>query len=179
MSTSKKVCVFCSASDRVDAAYKTAAQTLGSLIGQRNHSLVWGGGKVGLMGEVARSAQSAGATLFGVIPESMQDIEIAYTDADQLVVTQTMRERKALMDSEADAFIILPGGIGTLEELTEIMVLRYLKYHDRPIILINTNNFYDPFIKLMQHYVDEKFAKPKHMNLFTVVDTPAQALDLL
>ncbi|WP_432797948.1 TIGR00730 family Rossman fold protein [Poriferisphaera sp. WC338] len=175
----KKICVFCSASDRVADIYKDAARELGRLIGEGGHTLVWGGGKVGLMGEVARSAQSAGADLYGVIPESMQDIEIAYHDADELVVTQTMRERKGLMDAKSDAFIVLPGGIGTLEELSEIMVLRYLKYHDRPIVLVNVQGFYDPFVTLMQHYIGEEFAKPTHMDLFTVVGSVEEAMNVV
>ncbi|QQE10643.1 TIGR00730 family Rossman fold protein [Planctomycetota bacterium] len=175
----KKICVFCSASDRVDDIYKNAARELGNLIGEGGHTLVWGGGKVGLMGEVARAAQVSGAELYGVIPESMQDVEIAYTDADELVVTQTMRERKGLMDAKSDVFIVLPGGIGTLEELTEIMVLRYLKYHDRPLVLVNINGFYKPFVKLMEHYVQEKFAKEKHLTLYEVVDSVEDAMQAI
>ena len=160
----------------MDEKYKEAARELGRLIGEGRHVLVWGGGKVGLMGEVARAAQESGAALYGVIPESLQDVEIAYADADELVVTQTMRERKGLMDSQSDGFVVLPGGIGTLEELSEIMVLRYLKYHDRPIVLVNVDGFYDPFVVLMQHYISEKFARPKHLELFRVVDSVEQAM---
>jgi uncharacterized protein (TIGR00730 family) len=176
---SRSICVYCSSSDQVDRAHFAVAEQLGSAIGQHGDTLVWGGGRVGLMGQVARSAHAHGGKVVGVIPESMTNVEIAYHEADELIVTQTMRQRKAIMDQKSDAFVILPGGFGTLEELAEMITLKLLKYHDRPIVIINVDNFYDPLIELFEHFIEHQFAKPKHRQLYHVVTEVAEVFKAL
>lgn len=159
----KSICVYCSSSDHIDPLFRGPAKELGRLIGERGDQLIYGGGSVGLMGEVARAVHAAGGKVVGVIPESLTTAEIAYGQADELIVTQTMRERKQIMDERADAFVVLPGGFGTLEELAEILVLKILGYTDRPLIIVNPDGFYDPLVELFNHFVEHKFAQPKHL----------------
>lgn len=166
----KSICVYCSSSDHIDPAFRGPAKALGTLIGQRGDQLIYGGGSVGLMGEVARSVHAAGGKVVGVIPQSLTTAEIAYHNADELIVTDTMRERKQIMDERADAFVVLPGGFGTLEELAEILVLKILGYTDRPLIIVNPDGFYDPLVELFNHFVEHKFAKPKHLAMCSFVD---------
>ena len=170
------ICVYCSSSDDIDRQYFDTARELGTALGQRNDTLIYGGGSVGLMGEVARSCHEHGGKVVGVIPESLKTAEIAYHQADELIVTETMSERKQLMFTRGDAFIILPGGFGTLEELAEVLVLRVLKYQDRPIIILNCHGFYDRLVDLFEHFIEEKFAKPKHRALYSVLTTVDEAL---
>lgn len=165
----RSVCVYCSSTDGLDPRFVEQARRMGTLIGQRGDRLVWGGGRVGLMGEVARAARQAGAETFGVIPESMTDVEVADYEAE-LVITETMRQRKHRMDQEADAFVVLPGGFGTLEELAEVLVLRILKYHDRPIVIVNIDGFYDPLVQLFDHFVDHGVARRRYLDLVHVVE---------
>jgi len=176
---STNVCVYCSSSDEIDREFFTHARQLGESLGKRGDTLVYGGGSVGLMGEVARACHDQGGKVVGVIPESLKTAEIAYHQADELIVTETMSERKKLMFTKGDAFIILPGGFGTLEELAEVIVLRVLKYQDRPIIILNCLGFYDPLIELFDHFIEHNFAKPKHRELYTVVKTVEEAVAAL
>ncbi len=170
MSTpNRSICVYCSSRDALPDSHFDQARRLGTAIGERGDRLVWGGGRVGLMGEVARAVRDAGGETFGVIPESMTDREIADYEAHKLIVTETMRQRKERMDHEADVFIVLPGGFGTLEELAEVLVLRILHYHDRPIILVNADGFYDPLLALFDHYVQTGMASQKHRDIVQVV----------
>ena len=152
------VCVFCSSADGLPEEYRSAARDLGAELARRGHRLVYGGGNVGLMGEVARSVHSHGGTVVGVIPQGLVDRELAYDPADELLVTQTLRERKAEMDARADAFVALPGGFGTLEELLEVLTLRQLRLHDRPIVLVNVAGYWDPFLAMVADMVDQGFA---------------------
>ncbi len=175
----RNVCVFCASSNHVGPQFFEAARRLGTIIGQRGDTLIWGGGRVGLMGEVARAVRAAGGRIVGVIPESMTSVEIAFHEADELIVTETMRQRKGLMDEKADAFVVLPGGFGTLEELSEIMVLRILGYHHRPVVLVNAQGFYDPLLKLFDHFVAANFARPSHLEHLHVVREPEQAYDYI
>ena len=147
-----KICVFCSSSDAVGEGYRRDAAELGRLIGSAGHSLVWGGGDVGLMGAVARGAKAAGAAVVGVIPSFMNKPGVAYDQADELIVTADMRERKALMEDMAEAFIALPGEFGTLEEITEVITLRTFGVWAKPLVLVNTSGFYDPLRELFERY---------------------------
>ncbi len=167
----RSICVYCSSSDHIDPAFRKPAKDLGRLIATHGDTLVYGGGSVGLMGDCARAVHAFGGKVVGVIPQSLTTAEIAYHHADELIVTQTMRERKQIMDERADAFVVLPGGFGTLEELSEILVLKILGYTDRPLIIVNPDGFYDPLIELFNHFVQHKFAKPKHLELVTFVQT--------
>lgn len=173
------ICVYCSSSDRIKRDYFPVAAEMGRLIGERGDTLIWGGGRVGLMGETARAVHASGGRVIGVIPQSLTSVEIAYQEADELIVTETMRERKHIMDERSDAFVILPGGFGTLEELAEILVLRILRYHDRPIVLLNTLGFYDKLLALFEHFVTEKFASQKHLDMIHVVATPGEVYEAL
>jgi cytokinin riboside 5'-monophosphate phosphoribohydrolase len=173
------VCVYCSSSDAIDRRFFQAAQQLGAAIGKRGDTLIYGGGSVGLMGEVARACHKHGGRVVGVITETLKTAEIAYHNADELIVTETMSERKTQMFTHGDAFVILPGGFGTLEELAEVLVLRILKYQDRPIVILNCHGFYDPLIDLFDHFIEQQFAKPKHRELYHVVETVDGALAAL
>jgi cytokinin riboside 5'-monophosphate phosphoribohydrolase len=173
------ICVFCSSSDAVHAAYREAAADLGGRIGGAGHTLVWGGGDVGLMGAVARGAKEAGGTVVGVIPAFMHRQGVAYGKADRMVVTQDMRERKAAMEDMADAFVALPGGFGTLEEITEVITLRTFGVWAKPLVLVNTKGFYDPLRELFERYYAECFAKPDFRAVCAFVDAPAQAMDYI
>ncbi|MGB1124103.1 MAG: TIGR00730 family Rossman fold protein [Phycisphaeraceae bacterium] len=175
----KSICVYCGSSEDIDPAYRQAAKDLGRLIAEHGDQLVYGGGSVGLMGDCARAVHEFGGKVVGVIPESLSSVEIAYHNADELIVTQTMRERKQIMDDRADAFVVLPGGFGTLEELAEILVLKILNYTDRPLIVVNPDGFYDPLIELFNHFVDKQFAKTKHLALVSFVDAVEDVYGLI
>jgi uncharacterized protein (TIGR00730 family) len=172
------VCVFCSSAGGLPEVYRAAARDLGAELAQRGHRLVYGGGNVGLMGEVARAVHAHGGTVVGVIPQGLVDRELAYDPADELLVTTTMRERKAEMDARADAFVALPGGFGTLEELLEVLTLRQLRLHDRPIVLVNVAGYWDPFLSMVADMVDQGFAPLGEGVLFQVAKTPSEAVDL-
>lgn len=172
------VCVFCASADGLPEVYLDAARRLGAELARRGHRLVYGGGNVGLMGEVARAVHAGGGKIFGAIPRSLVDRELAYGPADELLVTETLRERKAAMDARADAFIALPGGFGTLEELLEVVTLRQLGLHDRPIVLLNVAGYWDPFLALVRSLLEQGFAPRGEGELFEVADTAEKALDL-
>jgi uncharacterized protein (TIGR00730 family) len=172
------VCVFCSSAGGLPEDYRSAARELGAELARRGHRLVYGGGNVGLMGEVARSVHTHGGTVVGVIPQGLVDRELAYDPADELLVTGTLRERKAEMDARADAFVALPGGFGTLEELLEVLTLRQLRLHDRPIVLVNVAGYWDPFLAMVSDMVAQGFAPLGEGVLFQVAKTAAAAVDL-
>jgi len=172
----KSVCVYAASSGAVDAQFAAAADLLGTLLGQRGYTLVYGAGNVGLMGVVARAVHAAGGRVVGVIPERLRDLELAYEDADELIVTQTMRERKALMEERADAFIALPGGFGTLEELIEVMVLKQLDYHQKPIVALNVDGAFDHLLSYFGHLCEKRFIKESHLDLIHVTDHAEHAL---
>lgn len=167
----KSICVYCGSSEEIDPALRQTAKDLGRLIAHNGDTLVYGGGSVGLMGDCARSVHEHGGRVVGVIPDSLKGPEIAYHNADELIITDTMRQRKQIMDDRADAFVVLPGGFGTLEELAEILVLKILGYTDRPLIVVNPAGFYDPLKELFDHFVQQKFAKPKHLAMVSFVET--------
>lgn len=175
----KSVCVFCSSSDAVAQLYFKLAEELGRQIARFNYSLVYGGGSIGLMGVVARNAQRHGSKVVGVIPEALNLPGIVYDEADELIVTRCMRERKAAMEKQGDAFIGLPGGFGTLEEILEIITLKQLQYHNKPIVLVNSAGFFNNLISLFEHIYCENFAKSKHRQLYRVVNDACSALDYI
>lgn len=164
----KLLCVYCSSSDRLDPKYTAATEQLGHELVAHGYGLVYGGGKTGLMGAVARAVKSRGGHVVGVIPEFMKARELAYDEADELVTVVTMRERKLLMEARADAFVALPGGFGTLEEIMEILTLRQLDVVKKPCVFFNQDGFYDDLIKLFEKMLAEKFFKASNMDLFRV-----------
>lgn len=173
------LCVYCGSRRGVRAAYPAAAQALGRGIGERGWRLVYGGGKVGLMGEVADAALAAGARVIGVIPQSLQQREVGHRGLHEMHVVATMHQRKQMMAERASAFVALPGGIGTLEELYEVWTWRQLGYHDKPIALLNVAGYYDDLLAFMRRTVSEGFlAQTQHDNLW-VSDRVDDLLDRL
>jgi len=171
------ICVYCSSSDSIADTYPPVARALGRELGRRGHSLVYGGGAVGLMGVLAHATRKAGGEIAGVIPSKLQDREgIAY-DADELIVTETMRERKGIMVRRADAFVVLPGGYGTLEEFMEVLTLKQLGYHDPPISILNVDGFFDTLLDFFGELREGQFARKAITDLVHVVSTPEEALD--
>lgn len=170
----RALCVYCSSSDRLDPKYVETATAIGREMVLRGWNLVYGGGKVGLMGAVAKSVKSSGGRVIGVIPDFMKAKELAYDEADEMVTVVTMRERKLLMETRADAFLALPGGWGTLEELMEILTLRQLDVLRKPVVLYNQDGFYDELLAFFRRMIDERFNRPTNLDLFHVATTPAQ-----
>lgn len=167
----KLLCVYCSSSDRLDPKYADAATAFGRELVTRGWGLVYGGGKTGLMGAVARSVKASGGMVVGVIPEFMKAKELAYDEADEIVTVVTMRERKLLMETRADAFVALPGGWGTLEEIMEIITLRQLDVVRKPCVFLNQDGFYDDLLRLFARMLADRFFKPSNMDLFSVATT--------
>jgi uncharacterized protein (TIGR00730 family) len=149
------VCVYCSSSETIGAGYVELAAEVGRRIAADGHGLVSGGGRVSMMGAVARAARAGGAHTVGVIPAHLVPLEVADTDADELIVVDTMRERKQIMDARADAFLALPGGIGTLEELFEVWTARSLEMHAKPVVVLDPDGFYAP----LWSYLDDLRAR--------------------
>ena len=175
----KLICVYCSSSDRLDAKYYAAAEALGRALAARGWGLVYGGGKVGLMGVLARAVKAGGGRVVGVIPQFMCDKELAYDEADELVKVLTMRERKMLMESRADAFVALPGGWGTLEEIMEILTLRQLDVIRKPCVFLNQDGFYDELFRFFGKMVEARFNKPTNLSLFEVARTVDETVAFL
>jgi uncharacterized protein (TIGR00730 family) len=167
----KLLCVYCSSSDRLDPRYPAAAAELGREMVRRGWGLVYGGGKTGLMGATARAVKESGGRVVGVIPEFMKARELAYDEADEIVTVVTMRERKLLMETRADAFVALPGGFGTLEEIMEILTLRQLDVVRKPCVFFNQDGFYDDLLRLFDRMLAERFFKPSNLDLFRVAIT--------
>jgi hypothetical protein len=168
----KLLCVYCSSSREVAPAYAEAAEAIGRELVGRGWGLIYGGGKIGLMGAVARGVKAADGVVVGVIPEFMKSRELAYLEADELVTVQTMAERKQAMIARADGFLALPGGIGTLEEIAEVLTLRYLAQLDKPVVFFNQNGFYDHLLRFFQHLGQERFRSMD--GLFAVANTRAE-----
>nr|PZN42781.1 MAG: TIGR00730 family Rossman fold protein [Bacillota bacterium] len=169
----KALCVYCSSSDAVDPVFFAAARELGAAMARQGYALVWGGTRVGLMGALARSVQEHGGRVIGVIPRALAERGIGYEGADELFVTRDLRERKAVMEARASGFVALPGGFGTLEELLEILTLKQLGYHQKPVVILNVQGFYDPLVELFEHIYRHRFAKPGFRQLYHVAGSVA------
>ena len=172
----KSVCVFCGSRFGSDPQFDQDARELGKLIGKKSWRLVYGGGDVGLMGSVASSVMDAGGTVFGIIPKKLLDREVGKQDITELVISQGMFDRKERMIDESDAFVALPGGLGTLDELLEVMTLKQLGYHDKPILLIGGNAFWQPALGLFEHIVRHQFAESSALGFAEQVGSPALAI---
>ncbi len=171
------VCVFCSSSGRIDPSYVELAGAVGTELARRGHSLVSGGGSVSCMGAVARAARAGGAHTIGVIPQVLLDLEVADHESDVLLVTDDMRARKALMDERSDAFLTLPGGLGTLEELLEIWVSRTLAMHAKPVVVLDPDGLYVPLRAQVDLLVDRGFVRPGARDGLTWVTDVTAAFD--
>lgn len=179
MNEIRAICVFCASSQSVDESFKSVALELGRELGKKGIELVYGGASIGLMGCVARGVHEEKGRVIGVLPEIFTSKDIKYSKADELIVTRDMRERKAVMDQRSDAFIVLPGGIGTLEEAMEILSMRQLRLTDKPLVFINTQGFYDGLCATFDEMVDLKFTKPSIKDMYAMVPDPKSALDYL
>lgn len=171
------VCVFCASASSLERRWLDLAAEFGKALGPRGHTLVSGGGRVGMMGAVADAARASGAHTLGVIPQYLVDLEVADTAADELIVTTDMGERKNIMIERSDAFITLPGGLGTLDELFEVWTTATLDLHVKPIILLNTSGFYDGLLSWLDRLADTEFVRRPALSQLTVVDTVEAALD--
>jgi hypothetical protein len=172
----KRICVFCGSSAGDRPAYTRAAQELGGALARQRLGLVYGGGKVGLMGVLADAALSEGGEVIGVIPQALVDKELAHDDLTELRIVHSMHQRKALMAELAQAFIALPGGYGTLEEFCEILTWSQLGLHRKRCGLLNVEGFYDPFLAQIDHAVEAQFIPQKHRALIQVAQDPAVLL---
>ena len=171
--------VFCASSSTLDRKWLDLATRTGLELATRGHSLVSGGGCVGMMGAVANGTRSGGGHTLGVIPQSLVDLEVADTAADELIVTADMGGRKDLMIEHSDAFITLPGGLGTLDELFEVWTTATLDLHDKPIILLDPDGFYDPLLAWLTHLADTAFVRTSALERVIVAKSIASALDTI
>ena len=175
----KTVCVFASSSNYLDEVYYKDAKELGRLLGQNGYDVVYGGSNLGLMWACAEQAKGNGAKLVGVMPEKLQSMGVFTEGCDEFYVTPGMRERKAKIDSISDAVIALAGGFGTLEELSEMIVQKQLGYNKKPVILLNTNGFYDKLNEFFEVVIEQKFANKNMRSIYYIANTPQEAIDYL
>jgi uncharacterized protein (TIGR00730 family) len=179
MTSIKAVCVYCGSRFGNAEAFSLAAESLGRALARQGVQLVYGGGAVGLMGIVARAAMAEGGHVTGIIPDHLYKREVGLDGLDELLVVDTMHTRKAEMVARSDAFIILPGGIGTLDEMMEILTWRQLELHDKPVILIDIDGYWQPIAKLFDHVIDAGFLQPQAHAYYTLVPDVAGALGAL
>ena len=175
----ERICVFCGASVGVDEHYSRLAADLGAEIARRGYELVYGGGNLGLMGAVSRAAYNGGATVYGIIPGPLAAKEIAGETIGIIEVVETMHQRKARMAELADAFVTLPGGIGTLEELFETISWIQLGIHSKPMGMLNVHGFFDSLLQMLSHQIDQKFIPPRYSSLLVVEEEPGALIDRL
>jgi hypothetical protein len=175
----RRVCVFCGSSEGARAEYADAARRMGAALARRRIGLVYGGGRVGLMGAVANAVLGAGGEVVGVIPHGLVVREAAHEDVTELHVVDSMHERKSLMASLADAFVSLPGGMGTIEETCEMLTWAQLGIHRKPCAVLNVEGYFDPMLAFLDHAVAEAFLRPEHRALLVEARNPDRLLDLL
>ncbi len=171
----QSVTVFCGSSDLVDERFFAAARELGAKLARRKWRLVYGGGSVGLMGALARAVMDDGGQVTGVIPKALLDLGVGERAVSELIVTEGMRDRKAIMDARGDAFVALPGGLGTMEEILEVMTLKQLGYHAKAVAVLDLDGFFDPLWAQFQRGVDLGFIKAEYLDLWY----PAPDVDAL
>lgn len=175
----KVICVYSSSSCTVDKVYFDVAAALGREIAAKGDAMLFGAGMIGLMGETARTVHLGKGKVIGVIPEALNIKGVVYELCDELIVTKGMRERKAVMDERSDAFVALPGGFGTLEELLEIITLKQLGYHNKPIVILNVNSFYGKLLEQFEAIMGECFAKQESRQLYYITDSVPDALSYI
>ena len=171
--------IFCASSNLIDRRWLDLAHEVGVQLGRRGHTLVSGGGCVGMMGAVADGARESGARTLGVIPQSLVDLEVADTNADELIVTAAMAERKTIMIDKADAFVTLPGGLGTLDELFEVWTLATLALHEKPVVLLDQDGFYRGLVDWLDGLVAQRFVRPEALALLRVARDVPSAFKIL
>lgn len=175
----RRICIFAASSATLDQVYTDVAFELGTLFARNGFELVFGGGRTGLMGACARGVKGAGGCVTGVIPKKLNVPGIAYEECDELIVTADMHERKATMERISDAYVALPGGMGTLEELMEVLTLNQLGYLSSPVVLLNTEGFYDELLSQLNTFVVRGFMDEVCLSLFASANTPEEALEKL
>lgn len=175
----KSVCVYCGASSGASENFLKIATDVGRALGERRIRLIYGGGGIGLMGALADAALAAGGEVVGIIPEHLQQAELGHRGLADLKIVDSMHTRKRMMFDLSEAFIVLPGGMGTLDETFEIITWRQLGMHDKPIILVNHDDYWGPFLGLIDHVIDNGFARPALRQLFSVVGSVGRLFDLL
>lgn len=174
-----RICVYGAASDEIDRSYLEAGEKLGREMSRRSHSLIFGGGAKGMMGAVARGMSENNGYLKGIVPHFFNVDGALYEKCNEMIKTQTMRGRKKLMEESSDAFIVTPGGIGTFEEFFEILTLRSLDRHKKPIAILNTNGYYNDLLSFLKNGVEQKFLREGNLELFYVSDDISALLDYL
>lgn len=175
----KNICVFCSSSNSLDKIFFDDAKILGQALGQNGFNIVYGGSKLGLMYEVSKTAKDFGSKVIGVMPEKLYDLGFSEKFCDEFYLTKGMRERKAKLDEKSDAVIALAGGFGTLEELSEMIVQKQLLYNQKPIIILNTDGFYNHLLNFFETIIYKKFANQNSSSLYYVANTPKEAIQYL
>ena len=175
----RTITVYCSSSDAVADVYRAAAHELGESIARRGYHMIYGGSRLGLMGVVSEAAFSAGGTVLAIMPSLFQVAELPHNEQIELLITEGMRARKTMMEERADAFIALPGGYGTLEEVLEVITNKQLRLHDKPIAILNTNDYYAPLLAQFDAAVEGQFIRPQFRDLAYVAATPAEALEYI
>lgn len=175
----RSVCIFCGSSAGRNSSYQAAAVQLGRLLTENHLALVYGGGNIGLMGEIAQSVISSGGKAIGVIPRFLVEKELVYNRLTEIRIVETMHERKANMAELADAFVAMPGGFGTLEETIEILTWSQLGLHRKPVGLLNINGYYDNLIEFINHMVTEGFLMREHKEMLLVKEDPGALLEIL
>ena len=179
MRTFRRVCVYCGSSNDVPEVYKDCARQVGTTLAEQGIGVVYGGGRVGLMGIVADAALAAGGEVVGVIPDELQGLELGHSGLTELFVVDSMHARKMMMAQLSDAFIALPGGFGTLEEIAEATTWTQLNYHRKPVGLLNIAGYYDPLLAWIRGAVEAGFIRPVHQGLLCAAQTPQALLDTL
>ncbi|MFP4331521.1 MAG: TIGR00730 family Rossman fold protein [Spirochaetaceae bacterium] len=175
----KRLCVYCGSSRGNEPRFEHAAAELGREMARLGIELVYGGGRAGLMGVVSSEVMRRGGKAYGVIPRHLMTREIAHTDLTELIEVETMHERKAMMIDRADAFVALPGGLGTLEEISEVLSWAQIGLHNKPIGLVNSGGFYDPFVRFVDHLVSAGFVSPSSVDLLLLDASPLRLLERL
>jgi hypothetical protein len=175
----RSVTVYCSSSRHVPAVYFEAARELGGSIARAGWTLVYGGNYVGCMGALADAARAVGGKVIGVTPELLVRDGIADNECGELVVTANMRDRKAMLEARGDAFVALPGGLGTFEEVFEILVGKLLGYHQKPIVLLNVADYYGPLLAMLEHGIEQRFIKATARQAYFVAASVAEAIEFL
>jgi len=179
VATLRRVCVYCGSSARVDARYRDAATAFGRLAAAAGVEIVYGGGRVGLMGLLADAALAAGGRVTGIIPSHLYDREVGHAGLNELIVVASMHERKQRMFELADAFVTLPGGLGTLDETIEIMTWKQLELHDKPVVIVDIAGYWAPFTALVEHAIDSGFTTAAARHYFRVVSRVEDVLPVI
>ena len=173
-----KICVYCASSELIDKSYMEAGESFGEKMAQGGHTLIFGAGKYGVMGAVARGLRRNDGKAVGVIPRFFDTVDVMFTDCE-IIYTDTMRERKQIMEDLSDAFVMMPGGIGTFEEFFEILTLKQLGRHKKPIAILNVNGYYDSLFRMIGDAIEKNFMSEKCLSLFTVCNSSDEVFDYL